>query len=208
MRKNMMLSLLIFLTLLLVNFLFKPIYINYSNAIKDVLILDDSINIVFNDDITNYTIEKDYDNNYRVYAYKQRLNINKNNILNLNKLDSNSIVYYSSFDGTLDKVLFGNSEENFITLSRLTLNYYNFLSIIIILFLIILFVIIKKERDILLKLIIIPISYLLADFITKGFNTKVINISYNLLFNILFSFSLMYIFYSTLSYIKSLNYNK
>lgn len=100
---------------------------------------------------------------------KQTITVNPNG-------DNVRTIYYVSNGGQEDRVIYGenpNINGGVITLPRLVLNYYFILSILAVLILFAFcFVFRKKEKvkDIMVKILFMPISYVISHIMIKGFN--------------------------------------
>lgn len=100
---------------------------------------------------------------------KQTITVNPNG-------DNVRTIYYVSNGGQEDRVIYGenpNINGGVITLPRLVLNYYFILSILAVLVLFVFcFVFRKKEKvkDIMVKILFMPISYVISHIMIKGFN--------------------------------------
>ena len=100
---------------------------------------------------------------------KQTITVNPNG-------DNVRTIYYVSNGGQEDRVIYGenpNINGGVITLPRLVLNYYFILSILAVLILFAFcFIFRKKEKvkDIMVKILFMPISYVISHIMIKGFN--------------------------------------
>lgn len=100
---------------------------------------------------------------------KQTITVNPNG-------DNVRTIYYVSNGGQEDRVIYGenpNINGGVIILPRLVLNYYFILSILAVLILFAFcFVFRKKEKvkDIMVKILFMPISYVISHIMIKGFN--------------------------------------
>ncbi len=95
-------------------------------------------------------------------------------------------VYYSSNDGSDNVLLYGvdqNPNGGSITLPRFVLSYYVTIAAVLIVFLgIILFLVKKNPKATILvfRLLLLPLSYLLAHLCVKGFNAKSYSVVHDL----------------------------
>lgn len=114
-----------------------------------------------------------WDSIWNKYIIKNKV---QNIILNPDGEDVVSIYYYSA-DGNEDILIYGkNLHKNggVLTLPRLALAYYLLLAIILaIVFGIVLYIYgrKRKEKTILEKIFLLPISYIIGHFCIKGFKT-------------------------------------
>lgn len=200
MRKNIVIYFSIFLILLVLNILTKPHYLNYTDSIRDITISDDTLKLSFSNQVSAYEVVK-YENeightHYEISAYKRLLNFNKANDLTIENLNQNSLVYFASFDGRLDHVIYGRSPGNFMTLPRLALNYYTMIIFGLTILMTLAYALFKPARKIITNILLILIAYLCAAFINTSLSNVVINLQRELMVNIILAISLSSLFIS------------
>jgi hypothetical protein len=188
-----MLSIIVFV--ITMAFLTSPEYIPYSEG--SVLIEeigDGSVVAKFKDTVYGYDINSypTDDNTGYVYhintwnsiwnRYVKKSNLN-NTILNSDGENVVSVYYYQSDGSSEDILIYGkdlNPSGGAITLPRLSLSYYSIIAIVLGIICglsMFLFRYNIKAYDFTTKIFLLPISYLLAQLIIKGFKSS----SYNLL---------------------------
>lgn len=169
-------------------YLTSPEYLPYSNetlSIKDDE--DGKIIINFDDNVAGYDIESHKLENNRGYVYhittwnniwNQYIFKNKAQSIILNPDDEDVIsIYYYSTDGSGDRLIYGVNllgNGGVLTLPRLALAYYLILAMALAtVFGILLYVYREKgkEKTILERVFILPVSYIIAHFCIKGFET-------------------------------------
>ena len=95
-------------------------------------------------------------------------------------------VYYSSNDGSNNVLLYGvdqNPNGGAITLPRLVLSYYVTIAAVLLVFLGIILILAKKNPNattLVFRLLLLPLSYLLAHLCVKGFNAKSYSVVHDL----------------------------
>ncbi len=100
--------------------------------------------------------------------------------------DTVTSVYYSSNDGSEDILLYGvdqNPNGGAITLPRLVLSYYVSIAAVLIVFLGIILILVRKNPKVttlVFRLLLLPLSYLLAHLCVKGFNAKSYSVVHDL----------------------------
>lgn len=99
----------------------------------------------------------------------QTITVNPNN-------EKVNTIYYVSNGGLEDKVIYGRNpihNGGVMTLPRLFLNYYIILDILIAFILVVFFLIFRKKekvKDIIVKLLFVPVSYFISHVMVTGFN--------------------------------------
>lgn len=167
----------------------SPRYLPYS---KDIISLteyeDGKIIIGFNDKVAGYDINRYMEEEKEGYVYHLTTwntiwsqHIDKNNmqsiILNPDGEDVVAVYYYVT-DGREDTLIHGkdlHKDGGVVTLPRLVLAYYMLMAILFaILFGILCFVYRKEDRkrNILEKILLLPVSYIVGHFCIKGFTTS------------------------------------
>ncbi|SCY77264.1 zf-HC2 domain-containing protein [Alkaliphilus peptidifermentans] len=184
---SMMLSVMILV--ITIAFLTAPDYIPYSeDSVTINEIGNGSVIAIFEDTVSGYDIssynEDDntgyvyhittWDSIWNRYINKSRAN---NTILNLN--DENvAAVYYYQTDGSEDILIYGkdiNPNGGIVTLPRLFLTYYALIALILVAicgFFMALFRRHKKAVNLTMKILLLPVSYLLGLLMIKGFSTS------------------------------------
>ena len=183
--------------ILAINYLTQPIYIPYS---KDVVSVRESDNgtifIDFKDNVSGYDISKysSDDGSGYIYHITTWETIWNNKIgnkslgtlaLNSNGEKVNSIYYYSdnrddysSVKGSGDILIYGKnitSNGGVVTLPRLVLSYYLLIAIVLIVVCLVVLLItfkLKKSQNVIMKILFIPVSYIIGHICIKGFNTS------------------------------------
>lgn len=172
-----------------IGFLTVPRFIPYQEGLISFMEKDNGmIIVVFNDEVTGYNIssypsETDDGLVYHITTWDSIWNRNimkksVNNIVLNPKGEKVVSVYYYNGDGREDILIYGkdqNPNGGLVTLPRLVLGYYLILSLLLtVLSGIILFIGLRKEhvRNIMLKVFLLPISYIIAHIIIKGFITS------------------------------------
>lgn len=183
--------------ILTINYLTQPIYIPYS---KDVVSVRESDNgtifIDFKDNVSGYDISKYSSDNGSGYIYHITTweTIWNNKIgnkslgtlaLNSNGEKVNSIYYYSdnsdgysSADGPGDILIYGKSitdNGGVVTLPRLVLSYYLLIAIVLTAVCLVVLLITfkwKKSQNVIMKILFIPVSYIIGHICIKGFNSS------------------------------------
>lgn len=172
-----------------IGFLTVPRFIPYHEGLISFMEKDNGmIIVVFNDEVTGYDIssypsETDDGLVYHITTWDSIWNRNimkksVNNIVLNPKGEKVVSVYYYNGDGREDILIYGkdqNPNGGLVTLPRLVLGYYLILSLLLtVLSGIILFIGLRKEhvRNIMLKVFLLPISYIIAHIIIKGFITS------------------------------------
>ena len=204
-----------------INLLTKPNYLLYS---RDSITIDKKYNgevFISLKNVSNYDISKQYSEDNSGYNYSittwdtpfDELFNNKkyqNVVLHYNGEKVNSIYYYSG--GKLDDVLiYGNSSGDGIriTLPRLVLGPYLLISIeLIIIFSVIMLLVQKSKigRNIMMKLLPIPISYAIGTVLIKGFKTASYSLQRDFFVIIIISIPIYCLILITIDFWKNLKY--
>ncbi|WP_026478718.1 zf-HC2 domain-containing protein [Alkaliphilus transvaalensis] len=183
---SMMLSIILFV--ITIAFLTAPEYIPYSersvtiNEIGNGSVLAQFEDTVYGYDIDRYPTDDSTGYVYHITTWNSIWNRNikksntNNTILNPNGENVVSVYYYQT-DGSEDILMYGrdiNPGGGIITLPRLFLSYYALIAKIfattcgLIMFI---FYRNKKVLNFTIKIFFLPVSYLLGQFIIKGFTT-------------------------------------
>ena len=146
------------------------------------------ITAVFGGEVTGYEIDRplDTDSGEAVYSitmwnslwdqYILRRNV-KEAVLNPDRSDVNSVYYYSA-DDSEDRLIYGRDlypGGGRYTLPRLYLAYYFLFAIAVSIMLGMVLVLVRKKekaRRILWKALLVPVSYVVAHLLAKGFPTS------------------------------------
>lgn len=186
------------LSLLGINYLTNPIYIPYSKDAVSITTKDDGT--VFADfglEVANFDVEKHLSEDGTGYIYHITTweNIwskwtNKKNIgtqvLNPKGESVTSIYYYQANTGGFsskgesnnDLLIYGKNilqNGTVTTLPRLVLSYYLLLALLLIIICSIAYYSLrkhKKSRNIMMRILFIPISYIISHLCIKGFNAS------------------------------------
>ncbi len=187
---SLALALIIFI--LAISFLTSPEYIPYSNSSVSIEEVGDKrLMVIFSQDVYGYDINKYLSEDRSGYEYHlttwnsiwnrkiKKSNIN-NTILNPDGEKVNAVYYYS-VDGQVDRLIYGKSPyENggVMTLPRLFLGYYFVLALGMTGLLATITFLFRKNREvtrIMVRLLFIPMSYVIGNLLLKGLKTS----SYN-----------------------------
>lgn len=172
-----------------VGFLTAPEYISYSERAVS-LIKDDNGTViaVFGDEVAGYDIDRYHtdDNSGYIYHITTWNSIWNRNILK--KSANNTVlnpdgekvvsIYYYKTDGNEDILIYGKDQHpngGVLTLPRLVLAYYLSLAVLLaIISGIILFIFRRKEKikNVMMKALLLPVSYILSHICIKGFTTS------------------------------------
>lgn len=176
------------ISILVINYLSEPNYIQYSNDIVSINTKDNGeIFADFGNKVSSYNIYKDLSEdgssyNYRISTWETLWDKLFNNrelgtvVLNPNGEKITSIYYYSAGQSN-DILIYGkNLAEGDVTISLPRLFLAGYLGIAIVLTVIFFIVMLagyksKRARNIISKILIIPISYVIGTICIKGFNT-------------------------------------
>lgn len=214
-----MLSLVIFV--ITMAFLTAPEYIPHSEGNIVIEELDNGILIVkFKDPVNDFIISSyPTDDNsgyiYHISAWDTiwNKNIQKNYTDDtiLNRIGENvvSIYYYQADGSSKDILIYGkdlNPGGGVITLPRLSLTYYSIIAIVLLIICGLAMFIFRNKRksfNFLIKISLLPFSYLLAQLIIKGFVTSSYNVERDFYAILLAMIFLFIIFLVTINYIKN-----
>ena len=170
-------------------YLTSPKYLPYSNDIVSLTAYEDGkIIITFDDKVTGYSIDRHMAKNNAGYVYhlttwntiwdQYILKNNTQSIILNPEGEEVATVYYYFTDGKEDHLIYGkdlNKGGGVVTLPRLVLAYYILIAMLLaILCGILLFIYRRKSniRNVLEKILLLPISYIIGHFCIKGFTTS------------------------------------
>lgn len=167
----------------------KPIPLSYNEAISSVEIEDGKAFITFTPEVSNYEVNS-YDEFMAWETIIGRLDRNskpKNTVINIQGEDSS--IYYIDQEGELDTRIYGQDDE-FVnggraTLPRLAMNYYIIFMLGILLLLWILSFIFKRKTKIkkaISTIMMLPISYIIANILISGLGGSTHHIQRDLTF--------------------------
>ncbi|MRX72779.1 zf-HC2 domain-containing protein [Bacillus lacus] len=168
-------------------YLTTPAYISYNENSVTIIEKDDgTVLLNFGEEVSGFDVNQypAEDNSGYVYdittwetIWHQKISKNnlENTVLNPNGETVASIYYYNT-DGSENTLIYGNSITNggVMTLPRLVLSYYVLFAIGILLICGIGLAIFRKNeriKNVLEKLILLPISYLFAHLLIKGLHS-------------------------------------
>lgn len=208
-----------------IGFLAAPEYIHYHGGLISFIEKDNGMVIVmFSDEVTGYSISSYPSETGEGYVYHITTwdsiwdrNIIKKSVINtvLNpKGEEVASVYYYNADGSEDILIYGKDQYlngGVVTLPRLVLGYYLILAVLLAVFSgIILFIGRRKEkvRNIMLKIFLLPISYIIAHIFIKGFPTSSYSAKRDFFAILLVMIPLYISFISAVSVIKEYKRNK
>lgn len=164
----------------------SPQYIPYTeNTVSLTEVSKGTVLAAFNNGVSGYTIDKYLADDHSGYVYHLTA---WNSIWNKKILKSTSpaivlnpngeevtAVYYYSTDGGEDLLIYGqdqNPDGGVVTLPRLFLTYYALYAAIFAIICLILLILLRKNetaKNIMMKLLFVPIAYLLSHLFLKGF---------------------------------------
>lgn len=165
----------------LFGFLTTPVYLSFSDGIKEVKESGGMVTVSLKDKATQCGVERYFSDGGYVYyisAYSTvfgklfNMPAAKDVVLNGGNEEVIS-VYYCENNKTADKFLFGRNlapDGEIYTLPRLCLTYYLIIAAALFLIFIILALIFKKS--VYIKILFAPASYIFAHFLIKGFNAE------------------------------------
>lgn len=180
------------ITLTIVAYLTAPQYLPYSKEIVTVSEQDDgTVYLTFSEEVAGYDIDRYLTEDRTGYEYSittwettWHKRMAKNNIgkivINPDQENVVSIYYYTAADpsgdfGLNNLLIYGKDlypNGGVVTLPRLVLGYYVIFSILLLGILAVLYwVSNEKAKDILEKVMLIPVSYLIAHLCVKGLTT-------------------------------------
>lgn len=161
-------------------YLTAPDYLSYDEAVHDIAVTDNNGNVTLSF-TGEYELNQREQGVYDLSVYhtdrNKLFNIEKtqNIIVNPNGETINTI-YYVSNDGQEDKVIYGSKpidNSGVVTLPRLVLSYYFGIAMAFALVMASLAVIFRKNeklKSIMVKILFIPISYILSHLMIKGWH--------------------------------------
>lgn len=184
---SMMFSIMLFV--ITIAFLTAPEYIPYSersvtiNEIGNGSVLAQFEDTVYGYDINRYPTDDNTGYVYHITTWNSiwNRNIKKSNTNNtiLNPNDENVVsVYYYHTDGSEDILMYGkdiNPNGGIVTLPRLFLSYYALIAIVFAATCGLIMLILYRNKKVLsftMKVLFLPVSYLLGHLIIKGFTTS------------------------------------
>ncbi|MGL5675936.1 MAG: zf-HC2 domain-containing protein [Cellulosilyticaceae bacterium] len=166
-------------------YMMAPEYISYEGEVVQVEDIGEGmVSIKFDESVSGYEISKYRDDQGDGYVYhlttwrsiwdeKVQRKSASDKVLGLDGEQVTAVYYYET-NGMPDTLLYGKpiEGEGVVTLPRLFLTYYAVIAGICILGLSIVLVIVRKKRKIrqvMEKVLLVPIAYLLAHLCVKGF---------------------------------------
>lgn len=215
---SVMLSLAV--AVLFVAYLTAPEYTSYRDANISITEMNNGMVVaVFSDQVSGYDISKYQSDEYDGYVvhmttwdsvWNRIFGRSRVNSVVLNP-DGEAVtaVYYYQTDGVSDRLIYGldtNPGGGIITLPRLVLSYYFLLALGFTGFcalLIFLFRKNEKARELLTKVLFVPISYLLAHLLIKGFHSSSYLALRDFLAILLLTVPLYLAFLAAITYIKN-----
>ncbi len=190
-RQTMIFSMMIALALgvLVLAFLTAPEYIRYNQETVAVNeIGNGSVLVQFGEEVSGYDLNRypSEDNSSYVYHLTTwdsiwNRNIAKTRVDNVVLNPSGEAVasvYYYETDGSEDLLIYGENQNpsgGVVTLPRLFLAYYTLIALgltLVCTFIFILFRRHKKVTDLTIKILFLPVSYLIGQFLIKGLKTS------------------------------------
>jgi hypothetical protein len=189
-------------------YLTAPEYLPYAESFDIFSVKDNngSVTLSFTGEYEIYQSEQGV-YNISIYntIWNKLFNIEKKQDITVNPNgETVNTIYYVSNGGQEDKVIYGRNPINnggVMTLPRLVLNYYFVTAILFALVLAILVVIFRKKekvKAIIVKILFIPISYILSHIMIKGWNATSYSATrdfYLILLLVIPIYSLFYILY-------------
>lgn len=167
----------------------KPIPLSYNEAIRSVKIENDKAFITFTPEVSNYEINS-YDEFMAWETIIGRLDRNskpKNTVIDIS--EKNSSIYYIDQEEELDTKIYGQDDESVnggrVTLPRLAMNYYILFMAVILLLLWILSIIFKRKtkiRKAISTIMMLPVSYIIANILISGLGGSTHHIQRDLTF--------------------------
>ena len=161
----------VFLTLFA--WLSAPIWLTYKEAVKDAQINENSIVLTLNEKVTDYKVytfdmEGEEIQNIECWTtmLDQMLKTKKENEVTL---DKQKIFYVNNDSKINDVLIYGEMDGGRITLRRLTLNYYLLISFAAAAVMSVIWFIFRKKKSgiTLLRLLLIPLSWIIANFLVE-----------------------------------------
>lgn len=169
----------------IIAFLTSPEYLNDITTVSIVADQDGSVVAYFDEKVSGYDIEKYYENNGYVYDITTwesiwSRNFGRNDVTSmvLNAGGENvASVYYYHTDGSLNTLIYGRDQNpggGIMSLPRLALAYYLIIAIGVMAICVMVIGMFRKNKsvkNIIIKIMFLPISYILGHIIIKGFTT-------------------------------------
>lgn len=174
------------IAMVIMAFLTAPDYLNDTTTVSIVENYDGTVVAFFDEKVSGYDIEKYYENNGYVYNITTwnsiwSRNFGRNDVtstvLNAGGEDVASVYYYHT-DGSINKLIYGRDQYingGSMILPRLALAYYILMAVGVIaicLMVILMFRRNKKVKSIIIKIMFLPISYIIGHILVKGFTTS------------------------------------
>jgi len=209
------------ISILVINYLSEPNYIQYSNDIVSINTKDNGeIFADFGDEVSSYNIYKYLSEdgssyNYRISTWETLWDKLFNNrelgtvVLNPNGEKITSIYYYSAGQSN-DILIYGkNLAESDVTISlpRLFLGGYLLIAIVLMaIFSIVILALYKNKivRTIISKILLIPISYVIGTICIKGFNTASYSATRDFFVILLISIPIYFVLLITINFYKNI----
>ncbi len=189
-------------------YLTAPEYIPYAESFDIISVKDNNgcVTLSFTGEYEIYQREQGvYDISIYNTIWNKFFNIEKKQDITVNPNgETVNTIYYVSNGGQEDKVIYGRNPINnggVMTLPRLVLNYYFITAILFALVLVMLVVIFRKKekvKAIIVKILFIPISYIVSHIMIKGWNATSYSATrdfYLILLLVIPIYSLFYILY-------------
>ena len=171
----------------------KPIYFENDGKLYNVTFKDSYTIVDFDEKVTNVNINE-YSNETYIEASTTILDklLNKKGSLSY-RFSDNSNVFYSNHNNTSDFISgYGIDNGGVVILPRLVLNYIFTISFLMVIVLASVFFVIKNKINLKnkVKIIALPISFILSFITIKGFDGSSYNLTYDM--GIIFLLSLCY----------------
>ncbi|MDU5110492.1 MAG: zf-HC2 domain-containing protein [Clostridium sp.] len=209
------------ISILVINYLSEPNYIQYSNDIVSINTKDNGeIFADFGDEVSSYNIYKYLSEdgssyNYRISTWETLWDKLFNNrelgtvVLNPNGEKITSIYYYSAGQSN-DILIYGKNlaeSDGTISLPRLFLGGYLLIAIVLMaIFSIVILALYKNKivRTIISKILLIPISYVIGTICIKGFNTASYSATRDFFVILLISIPIYFVLLITINFYKNI----
>lgn len=176
-RNTLLLSLALFVSIVGLERLTRPITISYKDAVATSIVSDNQLKISFKDEVSKYKIfETSVENEKNIVAYQtilSKLFQNDSTELVIDARNLSRIYYEDGMFSGRDIIMFGDELDDVsVTLPRLALNYYTVLSMFIFMLTSVLHRLIKQDnhKKILSVILVISGSYVGSSFLIKGIN--------------------------------------
>jgi hypothetical protein len=189
-------------------YLTAPGYLPYAESFDIISVRDNNgcVTLSFAGEYEIYQSEQGvYDISIYNTIWNKLFNIEKKQDITVNPNgETVNTIYYVSNGGQEDKVIYGRNPINnggVITLPRLFLNYYFVIAILFAVVLAMLVVIFRKQekaKAIIVKILFIPISYIVSHIMIKGWNATSYSATrdfYSILLLVIPIYFLFYILY-------------